>query len=291
MTSFPDTPQPRPGIVELYTKPTFRNDTDWQSVISTESCADIGGRCCKSRKSLPELTIGTCTVAHNVRSPKNVIVCPKRFLERNQIFLDCIHLLTRHEPGNALHCVSEVTIPGGSVDFCLASVRKGRVVDFVGIELQAVDTTGTVWSERQRFLASVGIEVEETADSGYGINWKMSAKTILIQLHHKVQTFERLDRRFVLVLQDHFLRAMQQSFSFDHIGGAKLGDVMHFHAYSLAQGVDEYRIELAERLSTDSGGVGASLGLQTSPSVELETILSALEQKSARSLKNTLLPF
>ena len=49
-----------------------------------------------------------------------------------------------HEPGNELHTVPEVSVPGGSVDYFLASVRDGKVKDFVGIELQTLDTTGTV---------------------------------------------------------------------------------------------------------------------------------------------------
>jgi hypothetical protein len=64
----------------------------------------------------------------------------------------------------------------------------------VGIELQTLDTTGTVWPTRQRFLASKGFddipraELENTKT--YGMNWKMTAKTILVQLHHKIQTFD-----------------------------------------------------------------------------------------------------
>ena len=79
-----------------------------------------------------------------------MMICPFRLLERNQSFVDCLHLLSAHEPGNVLHVVPEVSVPGGSVDYLLASVRNRRVVDFVGVELQTMDTTGTVWPARQR---------------------------------------------------------------------------------------------------------------------------------------------
>ena len=55
--------------------------------------------------------------------------------------------------------VPEVSIPGGSVDYFLVSVKDEKVRDFVAIEFQTLDTTGTVWPERQRFLASVGVHV------------------------------------------------------------------------------------------------------------------------------------
>ena len=248
-------------------------------MVETQQCSYLNSKCFKTRKSQPEVSIGTCTVSHNIKDPKQVIICPARFLERSQVFVDCIHLLTLHEPGNELHHVPEVSIPGGDVDFCLASVRRGKVVDFVGIELQAVDTTGTVWPSRQKFLASFGEEVGKLADEGYGMNWKMSAKTILVQLHHKVQTFEYVNRHLVLVVQDHFLTEMQTAFNFGHIGVARLGDAMHFHAYSLIREPEEYRLELTSRLSTDSDGLGVSLGLQASPKVELAEILTNLERR------------
>jgi hypothetical protein len=290
MSSGPPTPA-ESNVTELYTLPTFRVGVDWQAVATREHCAYLDTRCAKTRKSAPDVTIGTCSVRYGVRDPKDMVICPYRFLERNQIFTDCLHLLTRHEPGNELHRVSELTIPGGSVDYCLASVRKGKVVDFVAIELQAVDTTGTVWPERQRFLQSAGVRVDRTGIGNFGMNWKMSAKTILIQLHHKIQTFENVNRHFVLVLQDHFLNAMEQSFAFGHIGAANISDSMHFHAYAFNRTEEGYRLELASRRSTDSAGIGICLGLQASPAVELETIHTSIEQKIARASGRTLLTF
>src|SRR5207248_6798302 len=111
-------------------------------------------------KSEPQITIGSCTVAAG-KHGSQIMICPFRLLERNQIFLDCIHLLTLHEPGNELHIVPELAVPGGSIDYCLVSVRGSKPVDFVGIELQTLDTTGTVWPERQRFLHEQRIRVKK----------------------------------------------------------------------------------------------------------------------------------
>jgi hypothetical protein len=106
-------------------------------------------RICKNlhqkSQSQPEIAIGTCSVGYSDYS-QGIIICPHRLLERQQVFVDCLHLLTRHEPGNELHIVPEVSIPGGSVDYVLVSARERKVADFVGIELQTLDTTGSVWS-------------------------------------------------------------------------------------------------------------------------------------------------
>lgn len=268
-------------VIELYGNSTVVQ-TDWVATVENQQCPFLNRKCIKNRKSEPEFTIGTCTVSYG-KKPQSIIICPHRLLERRQIFTDCLHLLTLHEPGNELHIVSEVGIPGGSVDYFLVSRKNKRVVDFVGIELQTLDTTGTVWPERQRFLQEHGISVKSKdtdSDKTFGMNWKMNAKTILVQLHHKVQTFEIINKRLVLVIQDHFMDYMKREFKFDHMNNARLGDSMQLHIYQMTQGEDGfYEIQLHNRYSTDSNGIAESLGLQASPQVELSEIIKLIESK------------
>lgn len=277
-------------IAELFNFSTKNENVNWNEVLTTQHCGYLNKKCIKVRKSEPNISIGTCTVEYG-KENNGVIICPHRLIEKRQIFIDCIHLLTLHEPGNELHVISEVGIPGGSVDYFLASVKDKKVIDFVGIELQTLDTTGTVWPERQRFLTDLNIleEPEEGyGDKPYGMNWKMTAKTILVQLHHKIVTFEHLSKHLVLVLQDHLLNYMKKEFSFSHINTVpKVGDPMHFHSYKLELGNDQnYHIKLNERLSTDSSGLATAMGLKAEAKVELEMIIKTLEAKIS---DNTLL--
>jgi hypothetical protein len=196
--------------------------------------------------------------------------------------MDCLHLLTAHQPGNEIHILPEVSVPGGNVDYFLTSAKDRKVRDFVGIELQTLDTTGTVWPERQRFLRDRGIEVpREDVESRktFGMNWKMTAKTILIQLHHKVQTFEHLHKHLVLASQNKLIDYMRREFSFGHLKQADVAEPMHFHGYEFGAGETEHRIHLVERLSTDTDGIARCLGLQVSASVEMATIIRQLETK------------
>lgn len=265
-------------ISEFFTLNTLAENTDWQAVIQHQQCSYLGKKCIKTRKSQSDIAIGTCTVQYQ---NKDIIICPHRLLEKHKIFIDCIHLLTLHEPGNELHILPEISIPGGSIDYIFASVRNGKVKDFVGIELQTMDTTGTVWPERQRFLASKGIAQSEITQKPFGMNWKMTAKTILVQLHHKIQTFEHLNKHLVLVLQAPLLQYMQKEFDFAHISSnPKIGDAMHFHAYELAKNQNKsYSISLSERFSTDAAGISKCLGLQAEANIDLEQILLVLERK------------
>jgi hypothetical protein len=273
------------GIAELYGVPTAVEERDWADIVQQQACPYLNRRCLKFRKSAPNITIGTCSVYQRTRKiSEPLIICPHRLLQRRRIFSDCRHLLTGEEPGNDLHIVSEVNIPGGNVDYFLVSTRDGKVKDFVGIEIQTLDTTGSLWLTRQQFLSDKGMPVNlggEGESSSYGINWKMTAKTILMQLHHKVQTFEAIHKHLVLAVQEPFLAYMQRNFVLDHFHKTPLiDDAMHIHAYKLSEQPDKtFRLMLSSRFSTDANGIKESLGSATNPNLTLQTITDILQAK------------
>ncbi len=267
-------------VLELFNIPIVKNNVNWVELLQTQHCGLINRKCLKNRKSEPAISIGTCSVKYG-KENNGIIICPHRLLEKQKIFFDSIHLLTLHEPGNDLHIVSEITIPGGSVDYFLVSAVENKVKDFVGIELQTLDTTGTIWPNRQRFLHSKGIEVKQEEienKKSFGINWKMTAKTILVQLHHKIQTFENINKHLVLVLQDCLLDYMEKEFVFKHVNNAKIGDAMHFHSYQLSDKQTPF-LKLNHRISTDAEGIAKCIGLQANANVKLEQIIKLLESK------------
>ena len=277
-------------VLELFGEATSKSRVPWRSLVREQKCPYLDRTCIKIRKSQPDISIGTCSVRHG-RAKRPMIICPVRLLERKKIFVDCFHLLSLHEPGNELHIVPEVSIPGGNVDYFLSSVRDGTVIDFVGIELQTMDTTGTVWPARQRFLRSVGAEdVQEEQETyrTYGMNWKMTAKTTLIQLHHKIQTFESINKHLVLTTQDYLLHYLRSNFEFDHVMEARKRDSMQFHAYELRESNGEHSIRLLSRSSTDADGLAACLGLKAEPRMELDRILKQVEHKISRRTLFTL---
>ena len=268
-------------VVELFSFPVRDKSLNWDNIIGNQYCPYTKKKCFKVRKSEPEISIGTCVVEYGKNS-ENIIICPHRLLQNNQIFLDCIHLLTLHQPGNELHIVPEVAIPGGNVDYFLVSSDENRkVVDFVGIELQTMDTTGTVWPEHQMALYDLDVISEKpNIAKTFGMNWKMTAKTILVQLHHKIDTFQALNKHLVLVVQDPLLDYIKKEFSFSHIScPSRLGDSMQFHSYSYVISDKLFKIKLNQRYSTDSAGVSSLLGLNAAANIDLKEIISILESK------------
>lgn len=266
-------------ITEFFGLHGTNANTEITSAFQSQQCPFTKKVCTKMRKSNPSVKIGTCAVKYQ---GNNVIICPFRLLEHNQIFMDCLHLLTMHEPGNALYVIPEVKIPGGNVDYFLVSAKDRKVKDFIGIELQTMDTTGTVWPERQRFLHEHGVVVDEfdlKDKRTFGMNWKMTLKTILIQMHHKSETFEHLNKHLVLIIQKPLYEHMLRDFNFENITGVRLGDPIHIHAYDFTEKSGEMRLCLDTRLSTDSAGIANCLGLHAERKVELQDIITMLEQK------------
>ena len=266
-------------ITELFGFNANNINLDWQNIIKNQLCPYTGKRCFKVRKSQPEISIGTCSVKYGINN-RPIIICPNRLLQNRKVFIDCLHLLHLHQPGNDIHVVSELSIPGGSVDYVIASVKDKRVKDFLGIEFQTLDTTGTVWPERLKLLNERGLNISEKEDDrSFGMNWKMTAKTILVQLHHKISTFEYLQKHLVLIIQNYFLDYMKKEFNFNNTNNPALsGDSLQFHSYSLNDN-EEYNLKLKERLSTNSSGIAECLGLNTIKSVDLEIMFEAIEKK------------
>ena len=260
----------------LYCKDTA---LDFKQAMDTQICPYTQRICTKMRKSDPEIKIGTCSVKYQYQ---DIIICPFRLLEHNQIFIDCLHLLTMHEPGNELYLVPEVQIPGGHVDYFLVSAKNKKVMDFIGIELQTMDTTGTVWPERQKFLSEQGIEVNPedlNSKRSFGMNWKMTLKTILVQMHHKSETFEHLNKHLILSLIEPLYEHMKGIFNFEGIDGVRLGDPIHIHSYNFEESKNKLSLSLHTRISTDSVGIAKSLGLNAESKVELQDLIRILEPK------------
>lgn len=265
-------------VKELFGYSTKDSSVNWAQVVSKQMCPYSRKKCYKIRKSEPDISIGTCTVEYG---GKNVMICPNRLLENNQIFQDCIHLMPAHEIGNELYLVPEVQIPSGNVDFFLVSVKKEKIVDFVGIELQTMDTTGTIWSERLKTYKELSLLEDsiEIPKKNFGMNWKMTAKTILVQMHHKIETFESLNKHLVLVVQEPLLSYMEKEFNFSPFTKAKSEDSLHIHSYDLNEGEIKYRLSFNKTISTDANGMAVAIGYQSENNLELDKILAILYPK------------
>ena len=256
---------------------TNTNTTRLREAIAGEHCPFIDARCVKQRKSDSTQTIGTCIAGYQ---GVPLIICPKRFLQGHQIFLDCIRFLPRN---GRYFVVPEVTVPGGNVDyFLVAQDESGDILDYIGIEIQSLDTTATggLWDARVD-------AVKDTPKSSYnfGINWKMSAKTILIQMAHKAPTFEALGKKLVLVVQSEFMAYMEREFRSGHLRTADPTDAVHFHSYDCVYLGNALSIVQGIAKSTSAHGVDQMLGSGKENIIAEEVMITALKAKMHRAFE------
>lgn len=266
-------------VAELFGVPTSTT-ADWARIVAEQNCPFTAKRCFKVRKSDPSTAIGTCVVrAGKSRDP--MVICPNRLLADRRVLTDALGLLAPHQSDTDYHLIPEVRIPGGKVDYFIVAVKEDRPFDFVGVEFQALDTTGTVWPQRQQFLAQVGAADDHGSEDArrFHVNWKMTAKTILVQLHHKTRAFEEVGRKLVLVLQQELMDYMAREFSFAHVSDASDAHPLHFHPYRLVPNGGRLELELGTAKSTDAEGIAKALRLGDETLLTSEEILGRLESR------------
>lgn len=111
------------------------------------------------------------------------------------------------------------------------------------------------------------------------MNWKMTLKTILVQMHHKSETFEYLNKHLVLIIQKPLYERMYSDFNFNDISGVRIGDPVHIHSYDFIRKNNKLNLSLDTRVSTDSAGIANCLGLKAESKMELQDIINILEPK------------
>lgn len=244
----------------LYTNGcVFPNLSD---ALASQKCPYMNGaKCYKTRKSSPDVAIGTCSLYFN-KVDQPILICPEPLTKNGEIFKNCFQFISGSIAGSDLYLVPEIKTPVGRIDYVLAAVRNGIPIDFVAIELQTLDTTGSIWNTRQAMLIEHGYNVEEggALTSGASLNWRMTAKTILAQLLQKSQLFASMGRNLVLICQTPLFNYMQKTFNFDGVKEADTRDVLHFHMYDYISSPFGMQLKLSSMRSASLDVVESMMG-------------------------------
>jgi hypothetical protein len=187
--------------VDNHGKPAWRDRTD-------KRCPFRDAPCNKRNKSDP---LGICSFAAEKQA---TVVCPSRFLEKNQVFRDAARLA--FGPGVKTAAVPEVrvlTIPGpkpkkiGKIDFMLTALdSEGKPQDFAALEIQAVYISGKSikpafdYYMKNRKLPN---------DASRRPDFRSSAqKRLMPQLSLKVPIFRRWGKKFFVAVDETFFDEM-----------------------------------------------------------------------------------
>lgn len=251
---------------------------DLHVALKEQTCPYMNGaQCYKTRKSDPDTAIGTCSLCfNNVEQP--ILICPEPLTQDGRVFNDCLQFISGSIAGSDLYLIPEITTSVGRIDYVLTAVRDGRPIDFVAIELQTLDTTGSIWNSRQALLLEHGYNVDKGSarSSGASLNWKMTAKTILAQLLQKSQLFAGINRNLVLICQTPLFKYMQKNFNFEGVREANNRDVLHFHMYNYVSEGSSMSLRLSSMRSASLDVVESIMGQRKDTRSELHKINATL---------------
>ena len=159
------------------------------------TCPFIDSRCTKRSTSLTE-PYPVCSIR---RGSVQACVCPKRFYEVDFLKDVVEHCWPGNAPANA-QIAREVKMKDfGNVDFVIADVdEEGEIGQFLSVELQAIDITGTVMDAYLALRA--GEQMDEK--KSYGLNWSNVYKRYITQLIRKGYFHHHWGTKIVAVMQD-----------------------------------------------------------------------------------------
>lgn len=136
----------------------------------------------------------------------------------------------------------------GTVDFVIADVDDAgtAVREFVSVELQAIDITGSYEPAYTALLKGEMLRKRPT----FGFNWANVRKRYITQLIHKGFFHHQWGTRVVSVLQDHVFENFQAYFRFRAISIAEADIVFMVYRYkeTLESGEKQLHLELCNTI-------------------------------------------
>ena len=201
------------NIIEFFGYSPQDNSTEAQKARTAQECPFLGRTCTKTLNN--GAISGACTLKPKTSGP--VIGCPIRlYADKYQILKDVAAQsfgsgkllviggdVAKFRAANlGQDCVAvfgkrwgkELRLPsrgkGGAyfVDWVLAHVdAMGKLINFVAVEVQSIDTTGNYQAERLAYLKGQPFSGSSTA----GLNWENVNKRILPQLIYKGHVLRR----------------------------------------------------------------------------------------------------
>jgi len=201
--------RPSKDIVEIFGYSPDNLSPDCRSLWNLEACPFINKPCTKTNHD-KSIVYGTCSVT----TPHgDCIICPNRLYANNY---ECLRRISHEVFGEALRflmyeefiplrgqikgaCVialghnsgREVSLQGHmSMDWVLAKIEQGRLLEYVGVEVQSIDITGNYrdcWYAYKNLDASA----KSVPESEHGLNWANVHKRLIPQLIRKGLIYSR----------------------------------------------------------------------------------------------------
>ena len=251
--------RPSKDIVEIFGYAPDDLSVASRSLWNLGACPFIEKPCTKTNHD-QTITYGTCSVT----SPYgDCIICPNRMYENRyaslkrvayDVFGSDSEFLTYQEYISRRNDISECIVALGqtsgkevklgtslSMDWVLAKVHRGNLIEYVGIEVQSIDITGNY---RDTWYAYKNLNSPDTIipKSGHGMNWANVHKRLIPQLIRKGLIYSRSNlvaSGLYFVLPDIVYKKFEDVIGSDIPLVDKCApDVLTVHTYSLSSPVE-----------------------------------------------------
>lgn len=198
-----------------------------------------------------------------------IFVCPKRFYAVDFLTEVIEHCWPGNEPKNP-QVAPEVQMKGfDNVDFVIADISEnGEVDQFLSVELQAIDITGSVFKAYGAIRAGVDLDKRPT----YGFNWDNVYKRYITQLIRKGYFHHHWKSKIVAVIPEQVYQYIVSRADFIRSPDVKSPQVnIIFMTYRLEHDPDrpdEYRPRLATVEGTSHSSLQNAILYKEAPQKE-----------------------
>lgn len=225
-------------------------------------CPYIGTTCTKRSTSLAQ-PYPICSI---FKKDKQICVCPKRFYQVN-FLKDVVHHCWPGEKPKSIKAVREVKMKGfGNVDFVIADILdSGQVGQFLSVELQAIDITGTVMDAYQAWKNDTSLDRKKS----FGLNWSNVYKRYITQLIRKGYFHHHWGTKIVAVMQDFVYEYIRESADFMRSNDVKDKNInVVFMSYKMVEDakLGEIRLVLSKVEGTSHSNLQQAILYKEAPS-------------------------
>jgi hypothetical protein len=139
----------------------------------------------------------------------------------------------------------------GNVDLVVADVLpNGSIKDFISVELQAVDLTGSVYPAYEALINNRSLATKPT----YAVNWANVRKRYVEQLVKKGFFHHHWQSRIISVIQLPFYDHLRANIQFDELDpknpSSNVVFMVYDFDYSNIDGVDQHTLRLRRAIGT-----------------------------------------
>lgn len=198
-------------------------------VNAAYQCPFINSTCVKRSQRFSG-SYPLCSIWHGRGTKRRIIcMCPKRFFEANLKDDVIKHCWVGAPPTNAQVAYEVKMEDFGMVDFVVGEVdQNGQVHEFVSVELQAVDCTGSVEPAYSAVLNNVSALGSRIS---YGINWANVRKRYINQLILKGFYHHHWNTRIISVIQTPLYEVLHRQMAFDELSPTSRSSNIVFMCY------------------------------------------------------------